>query len=101
MTTTEVNAEPTTVHVRWIDTSQELLMESLLAEAMNPELGGTLKERALARLGIQAQPGEHPLTAWLRVMAEENNLPHTTPCHPALSDAAMSGSVGRWVFWLA
>jgi len=90
-----------TVTLRWIDVDQ-ILGQSLLAEAFGQDTAQEFKDKALARLGIAKAAGEKPLTAWLRVMAEENGLPVAVPAAPELRRAVEeSVSTLRFVFWLA
>lgn len=90
-----------TVTLRWIDVDN-ILGESLLAEAFGQDTAQEFKDKALARLGIAKAAGEKPLTAWLRVMAEENRLPVAVPAVPELHRAVEeSAGALRFVFWLA
>jgi len=90
-----------TVTLRWLDVDK-ILGESLLAEAFGQDTAQEFKDKALVRLGIAKANGEKPLSAWLRVMAEENGLPVVVPATPELR-RAMEESAGamRFVFWLA
>ena len=89
------------ITLRWIDVS-DILGDSLLAEAFGQGTVQTIKDHSLARLSIARAEGENPLTAWLRVMAEENGLPVASPAVPALRRAVEeSAGALRFVFWLA
>lgn len=60
-----------------------------------------VKDRALARLGIQRQPDETPLRAWVLAMCRENGLPEKVPAYE-IGDAAMEHlDVRRFMWWLA
>ncbi len=90
-----------TITLRWIDVDN-ILGESLLAEAFGQDAAQEFKDKALARLGIVKAAGEKPLTAWLRTMAEENGLLVAVPAAPELRRAVEeSVSALRFVFWLA
>jgi hypothetical protein len=89
------------ITLRWID-MDEALGEALLAEAFGQDSPQEFKDKALAQLGITRAAGEQPLTAWLRVMAEENGLPVAVPAVPVLKDAVENtAGVMRFVSWLA
>lgn len=89
------------VTLRWIDVDN-IIGESLLAEAFGKDSLRSTKEKALTKLGIARAEGEKPLIAWLRTMAEENGLPVTVPAVPELRRAVEeSASAMRFVFWLA
>jgi hypothetical protein len=89
------------ITLRWIEVDK-ILGESLLAEAFGQDTAQAIKDKALARLGIARAEGEKPLTAWLRVMAEENGLPVAVPTVPELRNAVEStAGAMRFVFWLA
>jgi len=89
------------ITLRWLDVD-DILRDSLLAEAFGQGVTQTLKDKALAHLGIARTAEEKPLTAWLRAMAEENGLPTAVPAVPALRNAVESSAGAlRFVFWLA
>lgn len=90
------------ITLRWIDVDR-VVGDMLLAEALGgQDVTQGAKDKALARLGITRAERERPLTAWLRVMAEENGLPVAVPAVPELRRAVEeSAGVMRFVFWLA
>jgi hypothetical protein len=89
------------VTLRWIDVDK-ILADSLLAEAFGQDSTQGFKDKALAHLGITRTEGEKPLTAWLRAMAEENDLPVAVPAVSELRNAVEStAGAMRFVFWLA
>ena len=89
------------ITLRWVDVD-DILRDSLLAEAFGQGVTQTLKDKALAHLGITRTAEEKPLTAWLRAMAGENGLPVAVPAVPELRRAVEeSVSALRFVFWLA
>jgi hypothetical protein len=89
------------VTLRWIDVDN-IIGESLLAEAFNKDTLQATKDKALTKLGIARAEEEKPLTAWLRAMAEENGLPVAVPAVAELRRAVEeSAGAMRFVFWLA
>ena len=89
------------VTLRWIDVDN-IIGESLLAEALCKDTLQATKDKALIKLGIPRTEGEKPLIAWLRTMAEENGLPVAVPAVPELRRAVEeSAGAMRFVFWLA
>jgi len=89
------------VTLRWIDVDN-IIGESLLAEAFGKDTLQATKDKALTKLGITRTEGEKPLIAWLRTMAEENGLPVTVPAVAELRRAVEeSAGAMRFVFWLA
>ena len=89
------------VTLRWIDVDN-VIGESLLAEAFSKDTLQATKDKALTRLGIARAEEEKPLTAWLRAMAEENGLPIAVPAVAELRRAVEeSAGALRFVFWLA
>lgn len=89
--------ETAAVTLRWLDITDEDLRAALLLDTDGA------KGRALERLGIAREPGEHALTAWCRAMHAENGLPYSAPAHPAIRDAYEQGpaSLSRFIFWIA
>jgi hypothetical protein len=59
------------------------------------------KDSALAKLGIERQPGQTHLAAWTLAMCLENGLPAELPS-TAIGDAVLeSAAVRSFVWWLA
>jgi hypothetical protein len=88
-----------TVKLRYIETSQDMAASTLL---LSLEQERELQLRLLARLGIEPEPGELPLHAWLRVMHVENGLVPQLPAHPAILDAVyFDAEARRFMFVLA
>ena len=82
--------------IAMIDLSKETARKSLLLE------GDTHKRIVVERLGIEIQEGETPVDAWMRHLAEINNLPATKPCHPQIKDAiCASPEAMRFLFFIA
>lgn len=89
------------ITLRWIDVDN-VIGESLLAEALGKNTLQATKDKVLTNLGIARAEEEKPLTAWLRAMAEENGLPVAVPAVAELRRAVEeSASAMRFVFWLA
>ena len=87
--------------LRYLDCNQDLLNDSLLAEAFSQSTVA-IKAKSLARLGIVQLPNEKPLAAWLRHLSEINGVDYTEPCHPDLADAILDDmSARRFMFFLA
>ena len=103
----ETGTESESIVLRSIDASEDLVVRSVVAEALaaRDDQGfdsNALKWRQLARLGIEPQDGEQPAEVWLRAMAELNGVPSTTPAQPALASAILaSRGAARFLFWLA
>ena len=59
--------------------------------------------RLLSPLGIEPQPGEEPLRAWIRTMCEENDLEYDpTGTNPHIGRAVeFDAAVSRFIFALA
>lgn len=84
------------VKLHYLDTSKELATESLLLE------GDELKDRILARLGIERKDGESHCDAWGRHLHEINGLEFSKPYHESIKDAIFSDSSAlRFMFVLA
>jgi len=89
------------ITLRWIDVDN-VIGESLLAEAFSKDTLQATKDKALTKLGIARAEEERPLTTWLRAMAEENGLPVAVPAVAELRRAVEeSAGAMRFVFWLA
>ena len=89
------------VALRFLDVDDDAVRAEIVLAVRHPEQRGAVKDRALARLGIERRAGEHHLAAWCRAMAEENGLPVETPAHPALASAVLMSAASRFVWWLA
>ena len=88
--------------LRYLNCNQDLLNDSLVAEAFSPESVREIKANCLSRLGIILRPGELPLQSWLRHLSEINGVDYTEPCHPDLADAILDDmSARRFMFSLA
>ena len=87
--------------LRFLDLSDDAIRGELLLTASNRSTLDDTKLRALHKLNIEPAADERPLSAWLRVMAEENGLPVQRPAHPDLANAAMAPRVARFVWFLA
>ena len=84
------------VKLHYLDTSKELAAESLLID------GDELKDKILARLGIDRRQGESHVDAWGRHLHEINGLEFSKPYHETIKDAIMSDSSAfRFMFVLA
>ena len=91
------------VKLRYLEVSPKGLADELADSAFHPAETRDAKAQILKeRLGIEVKPGETPLEAWLRAMAEENGLPVQTPAHPAIREAILFNPEAiRFIWWLA
>ena len=87
------------IKVRWLDASQELIQNSLLAEAFSDI--SDVKRRALKRLNIECAEGVNPLEAYIRAMCTENGLEYSRPAPSELVDVMMSSGASRFIWFLA
>ena len=87
------------IKVRWLDASEELIKNSLLAEAFGDL--SDCKRKALKRLNIDCPEGVKPLDAYLTALCAENNLPNTRPVPSALADMILCSGASRFVWFLA
>ena len=92
-----------TVRLRYLEIITKGLMNEVVDSAFRPGVTQAAKIKILReKLGIEVKPGETPLEAWLRAMAEENGLPVQTPAHPAIREAILfDPDARRFVWWLA
>lgn len=60
------------VKVRFLSTSKDAMMQSIVAEALTHR--DDHKDAILKQLGMQRQEGESHLHAWLRNLAQENGV---------------------------
>jgi hypothetical protein len=74
------------VKLRYIEAPPDWTATLFLTEEQERQL----QIRLLARLGIDAKPGEKPLHAWLRAMHVENGLIPESPANPVIRDAILS-----------
>lgn len=88
-----------TIKLRYLKIGQDLLIDTLVTESMNIEAGKRLKEKILNRLGIIRQDNETYLQAWLRHIAEINNIEHTLPCDDRISDAILNDISANHFMW--
>ena len=87
------------IKVRWLDASQELINNSLIAEAFNDI--SDVKRRALKKLDIECAAGMDPLEAYIRAMCTENGLEYSRPAPSELVDAIQLSGASRFVWFLA
>ena len=87
------------ITVRWLDSTQDLLHDSLLAEAFHDI--SDVKRKALERLNIACKPDQGALDAYLTAMCAENGFPNTRPVPSELTDAILSSGAMRFVWFLA
>ena len=87
------------IKVRWLDASQELINNSLLAEAFSDI--SDVKRRALKRLNIECSVDVDPLEAYIRAMCAENGLEYSRPAPSELVDVMISSGASRFVWFLA
>jgi hypothetical protein len=84
--------------LRYIEPPEDWAATLFLTEEQERQL----QIHLLARLGIEAKPGEKPLHAWLRAMHVENGLRPESPANPAIRDAILGcAEAARFMFILA
>jgi len=87
--------------VRWLETSDHMIHDALLAEAKNGHeslLG--IKVKALKLLGIEVEEGQTPSEAYLKAMCDENGLPFTLPAPFEIVDALQFSGAMKFYWWL-
>lgn len=72
-----------------VNISKDTVAKSLLVD------GDAHKRAAVENLGITIQTDEKPVEAWLRHLAEINNIPVTKPCDPKIKDAILGSPEAR------
>jgi len=89
-----------TIRLRWLYLSHEAFKSQLVAEIRSSEgLQRKKKELLKTQLGIEVEPGESALQAWLRVMAQENGLPVMEPATPELVKEILSRAGALQFVW--
>ena len=78
-----------TFKLEMISISDDLMVKSLLVD------GDAHKRIVVENLEITIQADEKPVEAWLRHLAEINNIPVTTPCDPRVKDAVLASPEAR------
>ncbi len=60
-----------------------------------------LKDKALARLGIERLPGQTPFQAWIFAMCRENGLPEKLPATEVGDAVIQHEDIKQFAWWLA
>jgi len=87
------------IKLRYLNISDDAFFASLLLSDVARDIN---RDTALKTLDVPRDPGENPLSAWLRWTAAMNGIVHTEPCAPAIADAIRDNqAAGRFAFFLA
>lgn len=87
------------IKVVWLEFDNSLYGELLFRSRLSPE-NETLRQQWVREI-VEPRPGEAPLDAWLRYLAEINGLPDTELVHPALAEAIRMTPAWRFMWLLA